>query len=47
MYFTQTQVSEILEDISQKEDSLNTILKMSLEALMKAKHSEQNRTEKD
>lgn len=36
MHFTQTQVSKILEDILQKEDGLNTILKLSLEALMKA-----------
>jgi transposase-like protein len=36
-----------LEDILQKEDGLNTILKMSLEALMKAERSEHNSTEKD
>ncbi len=31
MHFTQPQVSKILEDILQKEDGLNTILKLSLE----------------
>jgi transposase-like protein len=36
MHFTQPQVSKILEDILQKEDGLNTILKLSLEALMKS-----------
>lgn len=29
MYFTQQQASKILEDILEKEDGLNTILKLS------------------
>jgi transposase-like protein len=38
MHFTQPKVSKILEDILQKEDGLNTILKLSLEALMRSEH---------
>ena len=36
MHFTQPQVSKILEDILQKEDGLNTILKLSLKTLTKS-----------
>jgi len=39
MHFTQLQISKILEDILSKEDGLNTILKLSLEALIKSERS--------
>lgn len=42
MHFTQEQVKEILSEIVQKEDGLNTILKMSLEALMKSERNVHN-----
>lgn len=47
MHFTQKQVSEILEEILEKEDGLNTILKMSLEALMKSERTVHNKSEQD
>lgn len=43
MHFTQAQVSKILEDILKKEDGLNTVLKLSLEALMKSERDEFNK----
>ena len=36
MNFTQPQITEIIENIINKEDGLNTILQTSLEALMKS-----------
>lgn len=40
MHFTQVQIKEIIETIVQKEDGLNTILKIALESLMKAERAE-------
>lgn len=47
MHFTQKQVSEILEEVLEKEDGLNSILKMSLEALMKSERTEHNKAQQD
>lgn len=47
MNFTQSQVSKILEEILEKEDGLNLILKLSLEALMKSERQEHNEVTKD
>jgi transposase-like protein len=47
MHFTQTQISKIIEQILEKEDGLNTILKMTLEALMKAERTEHNTSTRD
>lgn len=42
MHFTPSQVSKIIEEVVSKEDGLNTILKMALEALMKSERAEHN-----
>ena len=47
MQFTQSQISEIFEQILQKESGFNEILKLSLETLMKIERSEHNLKEKD
>lgn len=47
MQFTQSQISEIFEQILQKESGFNEILKLSLETLMKIERSEHNQKEKD
>jgi transposase-like protein len=44
MNFTQSQITTILEEIVTKEDGLNTILKLSLEALMKSERKEHNKS---
>ena len=41
MRFTQSQFTDIIEGTLTKEDGLNTILKTTLEALMKIEHSGQ------
>jgi len=40
MHFTQSQVSKIIEETILKKDGLNTVLKYTLEALMKAERAE-------
>lgn len=40
MHFTQSQFTEIIENIIDKEDGLNIILKTTLEAMMKAERTE-------
>lgn len=47
MRFTQPQFTKIIEDIIEKEDGLNTILKTTLEAIMKAERSEHQKATKD
>ncbi len=47
MHFTQTQISKIIEQIVEKEDGLNTIFLMTLEALMKAERTGYNHQRKD
>lgn len=47
MQFTQTQITSILEEILQQEDGLNTIMKLTLEALMRAERSEHNKSSED
>ena len=46
MHFAQMQISKIIEQILEKEDGLNTILKMTLETLMKAELTELNLLQK-
>ncbi len=47
MHFTQSQVNKIIEEVVAKEDGLNTILKMALDALMKSGRSEHNQQHRD
>lgn len=47
MHFTQPQFTKIIEDIIEKEDGLNTILKTTLEAMMKAERSEYKQSVND
>lgn len=47
MRFTQSQISEILEELTNQEDGMNQLLRMSLEAIMKAERSEHNRQQRD
>ena len=47
MRFTQAQFTNIIEGILTKEDGLNTILKTTLEALMKIERSEHQKTTLD
>lgn len=47
MRFTQPQFTKIIEDIIEKEDGLNTILKTTLEAMMKAERTEYQKATKD
>src|SRR5690554_3935405 len=47
MHFTQSQVSKIIEEVVSKEDGLNTILKMSLDALMKSERTQHNQQYRD
>lgn len=42
MQFTQTQIKDILSEVVSKKDGLNTILKLTLEALMRSERSEHN-----
>jgi len=47
MRFTQPQFTKIIEDIIEKEDGLNTILKTTLEAMMKAERTEYKKSVND
>lgn len=47
MRFTQKQISEILDELTNQEDGMNQLLRMSMEAIMKAERSEHNRTHLD
>ncbi len=47
MRFTQQQISTILEELSNQEDGINQLLKLSLEAIMKAERLEHNENCKD
>src|SRR5699024_5653335 len=47
MRFTQPQFTKIIEDIIEKEDGLNTILKTTLETMMKAERTEYKKTLND
>src|SRR5690554_1193777 len=47
MHFTQSQVSKLIEEVVSKEDGLNTILKMSLDALMKSERTQHNQQYRD
>jgi len=42
LHFTQEQVTKILEEIAQQEDGFNMVLKLSLEAIMRAEREEHN-----
>ena len=42
MHFTQAQITKIIETLILKEDGLNTLLKMALDALMKSERSQFN-----
>ncbi len=42
MHFTHSQITKIIEEIVSKDDGLNTILKMTLEALMKSERTAHN-----
>ena len=42
IHFTQEQVTKILEEIAQKEDGFQQVLKLSLEAIMRAEREEYN-----
>src|SRR5690625_7374536 len=47
MHFTQLQFTEIIENIIDKEDGLNIILKTTLEAKIKSKRTEYQKTTQD
>lgn len=47
MNFTQTQINEILDEIVQGENGYQTLLKNSLEAIMRAERTEFNQSSKD
>jgi len=47
MHFTQSQFTEIIENIINKEDGLNIILKTTLEAMMKAERTEYQKSTQD
>ena len=47
MHFTQSQFTEIIENIIDKEDGLNIILKTTLEAMMKAERTEYQKSTQD
>src|SRR5699024_6369581 len=47
MRYTQPQFTKIIEDIIEKEDGLNTILKTTLEAMMKAERTEYKKSVND
>jgi transposase-like protein len=47
MQFTQTQIKDILSELVSKEDGLNTILKLTLEALMRVERTEHNEVHQD
>src|SRR5690625_5684050 len=47
MHFTQLQFTEIIENIIDKEDGLNIILKTTLEAMMKAERTEYQKSTQD
>ena len=47
LHFTQEQVTKILQSIAEEKDGFNKVLKLALEALMRAEREEHNRTESD
>jgi len=47
IHFTQEQITKILSEIAQKEDGYQEILKLSLEAIMRAEREEHNQTRGD
>ncbi len=47
LHFTQEQVTKILEEIAQKDDGMQEVLKISLEAIMRAEREEHNKTQGD
>jgi len=47
IHFAQEQITEILEDIAQKEGGYQEVLKISLEAMMRAEREEHNRKQGD
>jgi len=47
LHFTQEQVTKILEEIAKKEDGFQEVMKISLEALMRAEREEHNRANRD
>jgi len=47
LHFTQEQVTNILEEIAKKENGIQEIQRISLEAMMRAEREEHNRTEGD
>ena len=47
IHFTQEQITKILSEIVQKEDGYQEILKLSLEAIMRAEREEHNKTRGD
>lgn len=47
IHFTQEQITKILEDIAQKKDGYQEVLKISLEAMMRAEREEHNKSHGD
>ncbi len=47
MRFTQPQINEIFESLPEKEEGLNTVLKLPLETLMKMERSEYKKAHTD
>ena len=47
LHFTQEQVTNILEEIATKENGIQELQRISLEAMMRAEREEHNRTEGD
>ena len=42
LHFTQDQITKILEEIAQKEDGYSQVMKMALEAIMRAERELHN-----
>ncbi len=47
MQFTQSQISNILDELANQEDGINQLLRMSMEAIMKAERYEHNKLTND
>lgn len=47
MNFTHSQITEILLELASTEDGMNTLMKLSMEALMRCERTEHNKTEAD
>jgi len=47
IHFTQEQITNILEEIAQKKDGYQEVLKISLEAMMRAERAEHNKSQGD